>query len=367
MTIRFLLIFFALILIGRYGYSQVKSEKYLNGSVVTSITGYGDNIWIATYGEGIFRYSEKDGRWFNFSTQKSNIPGDFLYAIAVNKNYVWAGTAEGLYIYDKRRNAWRVRKFALGGIMGNWIRSLCYDSTKNVLWIGRFENLTMLDVSRQRFTDHALTIDNDVKTNNFKVIKLDGDSLVWFGTEAGVYKYKKHLSINDKDAWKFYSNKNGGFDDEGKAVSVSDILIDRSGIWFGTDEFITKQSPDFNLGGLYDFNRRHTWTRLSEKDGLPANGIYCLSMTGNKIWAGIYSFDGKEKKDYGKGLILIDRVTWDITHVDLNSIQIQSSKILSMYFDGSYMWLGTGDGVSRIRISNPLARWDGKKGMRRKR
>jgi ligand-binding sensor domain-containing protein len=225
----------------------------------------------------------------------------------------------------------------------------------------------MLDVSRQRFTDHALTIDNDVKTNNFKVIKLDGDSLVWFGTEAGVYKYKKHLSINDKDAWKFYSNKNGGFDDEGKAVSVSDILIDRSGIWFGTDEFITKQSPDFNLGGLYDFNRRHTWTRLSEKDGLPANGIYCLSMTGNKIWAGIYSFDGKEKKDYGKGLILIDRVTWDITHVDLNSIQIQSSKILSMYFDGSYMWLGTGDGVSRIRISNPLARWDGKKGMRRKR
>lgn len=361
MTIRYLLILLALILITRCGYSQVESEKFLNGSVVTSITGFGSDIWLATYGEGIFKYSKKDGRWFNFSTQKDNIPGDFFYAIAASKDYVWAGTAEGLYIYDKRRDTWRVRKFALGGLMGNWIRALCFDSTKNELWIGRFENLTLLDVSKNRYTDHQLTVNNDVKTNNLKVIKLDGDSLVWFGTEAGVFKYRKNLNIDDKDAWRFYGNKNGAFDDEGKSVSVSDILFDRRGIWFGTDEFITPQSPDFNVGGLYDFDRRHNWVRLSEKDGMPANGIYCLSMTGNKIWAGIYSFNGNEKKDYGKGLILIDRVTGDITPVDLNSIQIQSSKILSMYFDGNFMWLGTGDGISRIKISNPLARWDGKR------
>lgn len=360
MTTRYILILFILILSACGSYAQIESEKYLSGSVVTSITGYGDNIWLSTYGEGIFRYSKKDGRWFNFSTQKNNIPGDFFYTIAVSKDYVWAGTAEGLYIYDKRRGTWRVRKFALGGIMGNWIRALCYDSTNNVLWIGRFENLTVLDVAKNRFTDHHLTINNDVKTNNFKVIKLDGDSLVWFGTEAGVFKYRKNLNINDKDAWTFYSNKNG-FDDEGKSISVSDILFDQKEIWFGTDEFITPQSPDFNKGGLYEYDRRNSWLRLSEKDGMPANGIYCLAMTGNKIWAGIYSFNGTEKKDYGKGLILIDRVTGDITPVDLNLIRIQSSKILSMYFDGSYMWLGTGDGISRVRISNPLARWSGKK------
>ncbi len=338
-------------------FAQVSSEKYLNGVSITGITAYGDYLWISTYGQGIYRYSMKEDKWWNYSIRRNNLNNDFFYCIAVSKNYVWAGAVNGLYTLDLRRDEWHNRKFALGGEMGNWIRSLCYDPQQNVLWIGRFQNLTKLDVSRQRYSDRMLMQNNDAKTNTIKVIKLDGDSLVWFGTENGVFKYRKRMSMDNKNAWQFIYNKDGGFLGEGKSVSISDMLFDPESVWFGTDEFITLKDPDFNLGGIFRYNRKRGWDKITVKDGLPGNGVYCLARTGNKIWAGVYSFDKREKKDYGRGLALIDRETLKVNPVDLNEIKLNSSKITCLYFDGSNMWIGTDDGLSKVVIENPLARW----------
>lgn len=361
MKIRFAIALILFFISGGYSLSQVVSENFLNGAMITGITGVGNDIWISTYGQGIYRYSRDKGEWFTLSTKNKNAENDFYYCIAASSNYVWAGGVDGLYIYDIRRNSWRKRKFGLGGEMGNWVRALCYDSTQNVLWIGRFQYLTSLDVGRQRYTDHVLAHNNDSKANNFKVIKLDGDSLVWFGTESGVYKYNKKLSPDNADSYSFINNKNGGFMDEGNEVSIADMLFQPGYVWFGTDEFISEKNPRFNVGGIYVYDRKRHWDRLSQSDGLPANGIYCLSRTGNEIWAGVYYFDKRAKKDYGRGLVLIDRFNLTITPVDLNQINIESSRILCMYFDGTSMWIGTDNGLSKVLISNPLARWGGKK------
>jgi len=47
--------------------------------------------------------------------------------------------------------------------------------------------------------------------------------------------------------------------------------------------------------------------------------------------------------------------------VDLNKIQIESSTISTFHFDGKNMWIGTGEGLVRLNIYNPLAKWGGKK------
>lgn len=342
-------------------FPKITSDKYLNGASITGITHYGNSIWVSTYGQGIFRYSLSDDKWYNYSTKGNNIENDFFYSIAASKNYVWAGAVDGIYTLDIRRDQWRKRKFALGGEMGNWIRSLCYDSEQNVLWIGRFQNLTRLDVSRQRYMDRMLMQNNDAKTNTIKAIKLDGDSLVWFGTESGVFMYRKKMSMDERESWQFINNKDGGFLEQGEAVSITDMLFEPSAVWFGTDEFITVKDPNFNVGGIYIYNRKSKWERISTNEGLPADGIYCLARTGNKIWAGVYSFDKREKKDYGRGLVLIDRNTLKVTPVDLNEIDISSSKITCLYFDGSNMWIGTDNGLSKVVIENPLARWTLKK------
>jgi len=342
----------------QYGFTQATSEELLEDVNISAIHEEQNYIWIATQGQGIYRFSKNDNKWYNFSTNNENLDNDLFYNIAVSKDYVWAGATDGLYTYDRKRNKWRKRKFAQGGEFGNWIRALEYDNKENILWIGRFRNLTRLDVAKQRFTDFDLTKGDDPKTNNFKAIKIDGDSLIWFGTEGGIHIFNKKKK--NGVPWSFISNKKG-FNQEGDAVSVSDFLFERENVWIGTDEFITSQMPGFNVGGVYRFNRKLRWDRISKQNGLPANGIFCFERTGNKIWASIYSFDKKEKKEYGKGLVLIDRITGGVVPIDLNNTQINSSTILCMHFDGENMWIGTDNGLYKILISNELAEWPVKK------
>ncbi|MEO8399848.1 MAG: hypothetical protein ABI550_08560, partial [Ignavibacteriaceae bacterium] len=336
--------------------AQDESEIFLEGSFITSFAKEEGYLWIATYSDGIFRYSYKDNKWINFSTKNKKLENDLFGAIAVNKDYVWAATNDGLFTYDKKRDKWRKRKFALGGEMGNWIRALTYDPDKNYLWIGRFKNLTLLDVRRQRYLDFDLTKNNDAKTNNVISVCLDGDSLVWFGTESGVHIYDKGKKIDDKSAWNFINNKKG-FLGDGDAVSVSEILFESTNVWFGTDEFVTNELPQFNTGGIYRFDRQLKWDKISKQNGLAGNGIYSLERTGNKIWASLYSFNKKDKKEYGKGLVLINRFNGIPTTLDLNKTELNTSEIHALFFDGTYMWIGTTKGLWRITISNPLAKW----------
>ena len=344
-----------------FTFSQDNVQSFLEGSNITSIETFGGEVWIATYGQGIYKYSKKDDDWVNFSTKEGNLTNDLFFNIAVSKNYVWAGAAEGLYILNKRNDKWVNKKFAMGGEMGNWIRSLCYDSTQNTLWIGRFKNLTKLDVRSQHYSDYNKTINGDSKTNNFTTISLDGDSLIWFGTEGGVHKYYKKRNINNSNAWDFYSNKNGKFLKEGSYVSISDLLFDNKYVWFGTDEFVTREQPDFNLGGIYIYDRNKRWTRISKKDGLPANGIYSIAKTGNTVWASVYQFSGNDRTEYGHGIVLINRITGEVKPIDLENEKIKTATILSMLFDGTNLWIGTDSGLFKILIDNPLAHWTGRK------
>ena len=345
-------------------FSQVDYSTFLEDASITSITKEDDFLWVATYGQGIFRLSRKDNKWFNFSTKNRNLTNDLFHTIAVSKNYVWAGANEGLFIYDKRRNKWTIKKFSLGGQFGNWIRSLCYDQNEDVLWIGRFRNLTQLDVRRQKYKDFDLTQNNDPKTNTFKSIKLDGDSLVWFGTESGVHIYRKKKKIG-QSTWLFIDNRKG-FRQEGDAVSISDFVFEVNNVWFATDEFVTPKQPEFNVGGIYLYNRKFIWNKLSRENGLPADGIYCIERTGNYVWAGVYTFNKREKEEYGKGLVLINRITGKITPIDLNELQTKSSKINTLYFDGEDLWIGTSRGLLKLVITNPLAEWTSRKEVKKR-
>jgi ligand-binding sensor domain-containing protein len=336
-------------------------EVFLKGASVTDIAEEEGFLWVATYGQGIYRYSIADGKWINYSTKSGNLSDDLFYAVEVSKNFVWAASVEGLFTLTKKGNRWDKRKFAQGGEFGNWIRSLKYDEKENVLWIGRFRNITRFDLKTRKYDDIDRTQGADQKSNTIKTIELDGDSLIWFGTESGVHIYNKKKKYTDPSAWQYFTNKNKAFKEEGKTVSVSKILFEGRNIWFGTDEFITAEQPDFNLGGVYIHDRRFNWERIYKRNGLGGNGIYSLCRIGNYIWVGVYEFDKQKKLEYGKGLYIINRVTYQVTPVDLNELDITSSSILSFHFDGKFIWIGTGEGLVRLKIDNRLAEWPKKR------
>lgn len=332
-------------------------DTFLQGAMITGIAGYNGNLWISTYGRGIFKYSMKDGQWTNFSTQKGGLQQDFFYCITVSDRYVWAGSSDGLFTYDQQQNTWRKRKFGKGGELGNWIRAIAYDKDIETVWVGRFKYLTKYEVEKNRFTDIDLTVNGDVKSNNIKTIKLDGDSVVYFGTESGIHKYLKSMDIADPSSRQYISNSDNYFNGQGDAISAADILFEQNSIWFGLDEFVTPQKPNFNIGGLYHFDRQHTWERFDNSTGFAGNGIFCLARTGNVIWASLYEFNREKKEQRGQGIALINRIDKNVSRISKDELNLPSDKITSMYFDGDYMWMGTEAGLLRLKITNELARW----------
>lgn len=355
MKIKFTAILFLLFAV--YAQAQTFFTSVPEISNVTSIIDWKDEVWIATYGKGIYMYDRATEKWETYSSQYKNIESDFIYCVAVSDDYIWAGTSDGLITITRNNNQWRKRKFAAGGEYGNWIRALAYSSTEQRLYIGRFKNLSTFNVRTQRFDDYDLTYQGDAQSNTIKTIDIENDRWVWVGTESGLYKYDNTLSIESKNSFTYYNNKSGSFRGDGESVSISRLLINKSFVWVGTEEFVTRERPEFNLGGLYRFNRRATWDKFDTKTGLPANGIRALALTGNYIWISVYEFDIENKFEKSKGLILINRLTGEPFPIEMEEIKLGTNNITAMYFDGKYLWLGTEVGLWQVRIFNPFAQW----------
>lgn len=336
--------------------AQIESRLFLEKAIITDIKQFDNEIWVATYGQGIYQYNPKENKWINYSSKTTDLNNDLFHCVAVNKNFIWGGGNEGLFIYNRKTKKWTLKKFSDGGEFGNWIRSLYVDHKNNKLWIGRFRNITMFDLKTNTYKEYNREIGGNSKTNNINCISAEADSAIWFGAESGVHK----LNLKAKDensSWEYFTNKGRWFKGEGFSVSVSDILFQKNSIWFGTDEFITKEQPEYNIGGIYVYDRKLNWERIGKANGLGGNGIYSLGKVGNYIFAGVYEFRMKDKSEYGKGLYMINRFNKKVFPIDLNQIDISTSTIRKIYFDGNYLWLGTDNGLVRINISNPLAKW----------
>ncbi|MEW6701886.1 MAG: hypothetical protein AB1298_04135, partial [Bacteroidota bacterium] len=158
----------------------------------------------------------------------------------------------------------------------------------------------------------------------------------------------------DKDAITFYDTRYSYFNGDGEQVSITSLLFERNFVWIGLDEFITPERPEFNLGGLFRFNRRNDWLRLDDKKGLPANGVYDLERTGNYIWVSLYQFGKSTKESFGRGLVLIDRITNKVIPVQDDRIP---RTVYSIFFDKTNLWLGTESGVIKVNFFNKLAQW----------
>jgi len=335
-----------------YGQTAPKFETMFENVTIHDLCSDGQNIWIATNGSGIYKYEIKTKKVENYNTGNSNLKQDVLYCVAANDDFVWAGSTDGLFILDKKANRWTQRKFGKGGQLGNWIRSLAFDKYENVVWIGRFMFLSKYNMRTKQFEDFDLTKQGNNKTNNIKKVIVDGDSLVWFGSEAGLHKYNKKKNLIDPGAIQFYDTKFNYFNGEGDQVSITSLLFEQRNIWIGLDEFITPDMPQFNIGGLYKFDRKNEWKRLDVSSGLSGNGVYCLAKTGNYIWAGLYQWGQSSKESYGRGLALINRTNNKVRVLNDSGIP---SNIYCMYFDGEMMWLGTNNGIVKIPVTNKLA------------
>lgn len=350
--------YFFLLIILFAGILQAQNKKpevkeLLAKAEITCFASEDGSIWFGTNGQGLYQYIYKTGELKSYTTATKTIDNDFITCVAVAKDYVWTGSSDGLFIFDRKKKQWKKRKFSAGGEYGNWIRALCYDKTRDELWIGRFRNLTLLSVDKQKFDDFDLTQSGDLKTNSITFLKREeGTRFLWIGTESGLFKYEIERQPTLKTGLKYYSNKGNAFRGEGKYVSVTDMLFEKQKVWIATEEFITVDQPDFSTGGLFSFDRRASWIRYAKNTGLPANGISAVSLIGNYLWLGTFEFDKKRKARTGKGLVMMHRKNGTVIPVDPNMLSLSSLLITVLYFDGTYLWIGTEKGLYRVTFAS---------------
>ena len=79
-----------------------------------------------------------------------------------------------------------------------------------------------------------------------------------------------------------------------------------------------------------------------------------MELTGNYIWVALYDFSMSAKEAYGRGIAIINRFTGEINLIDDERIP---NDVLSIYFDGENIWLGTYNGVAKMPLINQLATW----------
>ncbi len=351
---RHIIILFFLVASNLFAQESVVSELFLKGVKITDMALDDGKIWISTEGNGVYELFPKEKRLKNFSSKNKKLSNDLIFSVAVGGKFVFAGSIDGLFIYDKRRRRWSKRKFGKGGQLGNYIRDIEYDKENKTVWIGRFQFLTKFDVKKRRFKDYDLTVGNNSKTNSVTVVKKDFSGNLWVGTEAGVYRIDLTQEFSEKSAREFFDKRLNYFPKAGEVISISALLFERNYVWIGCNEFVTKKNPDYNNGGLYRFDGGREWVRFDKNSGLPANGISALERVGNYIFAGVYKFGENSKKEFGRGIAVINRIdgtTYVIADEKL------SGKINVLLFDGKSLWAGTENGLVKVNVSNKLLNW----------
>jgi ligand-binding sensor domain-containing protein len=255
---------------------------------------HGD-IWIGTYGRGLYHFDYEKERFFNYK----NDPDD-QYSIS-----------------------------------NNFIPSICQSpaDSGNVLWIGtRWGGLNKFNLKTKKFLNNNSGFFNfsDQHTKNIFTINIDREGILYLGTvHLGLIQYDlvsdtlRCYAHNPRDENSLSNNQ------------VRSIYQDKSGIiWIGTH------------GGLNRFDKdkkefHHYVSKPNDQNSLSDNNV--ISIQQDKygyLWVGTFN-----------GLNILNPETEKITRVysDLSrSNSVSYDYISSIYQDESgIMWVGTHGGINK--------------------
>lgn len=298
-------------------------------SISNIIEDKNGNIWVATMGEGVYRF---DGRTFmNFSTT-DGLMANVVFSMMEGKDgNLWFGTSNGV----SRYNGKSFTGYPFSVIKGNSqtnvsnlsteVPSMLQDKKGNI-WIGTTNGVYCYNGTR--FTN-ILELGNLSSKLNSDIsgfisvpsIIQDKEGNIWFtswseglcrfdGTTITIFKSEGHLLSNkgllqDKngDIWIAERGYGGVSRYNGRTFKklftdllITDIKEDGNGnIWFAT--FDRKN----NLGGIVCYNPStdETVSQFNVKEQIGSNSISCIAIdkSGN-IWLGsdkmtLSKFNGK--------------------------------------------------------------------------
>jgi ligand-binding sensor domain-containing protein len=128
-------------------------------------------------------------RWENFTTA-DGLPDNHVFCVLVDGNRVWAGTENGLGLYEN--GAWKIFRPAEDSkqqsLAHQAVLALALDKTTGDLWVGTMGGLSRVSAGRiDTFTQLTSGLSNDIVYG----VGVQGD-FVWTATAAGASRLNTH-------------------------------------------------------------------------------------------------------------------------------------------------------------------------------
>jgi len=320
-------------------------------------------------------------RWQNF-TVENGLPDNRVYCVAVDGDKVWAGTDNGLALYEAGK--WKTFSVA-DGLTHRAVLSLALDKRTHDLWIATMGGLTRYSAGRfDAYTQLTSGLPNDVVYS----VAVQGD-FVWIATAAGgarlntrtrqwniynerntpmyeIWTYSVSpaedkvyyavwgggiLEFDVKtERWKDYNDPDGEtelvlFKDQGLIHEITTSVSYVKGILWAATYF-----------GASRYDGRN-WRNFLDKDsGLPSNFLNQVkALDGDHAWfstdKGLAYYDGERWATYRPALethapeMLVRDREGGVTRVPVESAPAYHYTF-GVDFQGNDIWVATAKGVS---------------------
>lgn len=335
---------------GLYKVSKPDGKKYhfepvrgSNGALVTKwsvqtlFLDKDKNIWLGTYGNGIYMMNSIPKKFSKFQIRKDLESPDFVrfYGITQDREGVfWLGTdGDGIYKVSKDGKIlknYRANRRS-GSITDNAVISALRDS-KNRLWFGTYKGgLMRYDKASDSFRSYSYHSKNphSLKYNDVRVIYEDSKQNIWVGTNGG------GLNLFDSETETF-----NNWNPDNSAIASNDVRAiteDESGnLWIGT----------YGGGVNYFDIKRNAFFKLFESsyenDILVNNVVYALYLDKKRrLWIGTE----------GDGLVIYNIRTKEVTkYNEKNGLANNTVNAIKADSRGK-VWLSTNKGISKVDLS----------------
>ncbi|MEO9891032.1 two-component regulator propeller domain-containing protein [Aurantibacter sp.] len=345
-----------------------KITKKPISSIIEDDSGF---IWIATQGDGIFRFDGLNYENFTYHFEYQNsLESNIVYCLYIDsKGQLWAGTNRGISLYNKDLNRFeRINFKEIGGVEDSVdVISLVEDNNSNLI-IGTHYNGAFKMPLFATKVSKIKTDAKDIKELIFRRLTKSVDGTIYAGTTEGLFvldtrseifkdkfpnEFDEYITGMDIDQENnlWFGTINGGIYKLDKNRNKIISKIESSNRRIFSLLFIDNQLlVGTELDGLWSYNRDTQILHKYTADRLIENSLGSLSIwqiygdSYNRLWIG--SFD--------QGIQVIDRFNSKfntIKHTPGNPLSLQGSSVagIQQSVDGK-VWIGVPGGID---IYNP--------------
>ena len=320
-------------------------------------------------------------RFVNYTTA-NGLPDNHVYSVLVDGDRIWAGTDNGLGVFENGK--WKTYTVK-DGLAQQAVLSLALDKRTGDVWAGTMGGLSRISGGR---IDTFTQLNSGLSNNVVYGVSVEGEN-VWVATAAGACR----LNLNTGE-WSLYNERNTPMveiwiygvsaapDKVYFAVWGSGLLEynQKTGVW---DKY---EDPDReneivlfkNQGLIHDivssvsyadkivwaatyfgdsrYDGRYWHNFLTKDSGLPSNFTnFVKGVDENRAWfctdKGLAYFDGVNWAVYtpslttGKPEMTVRDAEGNVTHAPVTTAPA-NNYILGIDFQGNDIWVATAGGLS---------------------